>query len=106
MTPELVLDKSNAVVCPTCGGSYSHQGAVTVYDRAEDESKTQVTEIDDGRIWSQPIGSKHTNNPSRRRNGVRIVIDCESGCPSRDLVVYQHKGSTYVQWGDEHGPNS
>lgn len=106
MTLELKLDHQNALVCPTCGGSCSHQGAVTVYDRTEDDEVTRVTEVDDGRIYAQPISSEHTNNPSRRRHGVRIAIECESGCQPLDLVVYQHKGSTYIEWGNEHGSNS
>ena len=40
-------------------------------------------------------------NPSCEREGLRIGFYCETGCIVPDLVVYQHKGWTYIEWDSE-----
>jgi len=39
-----------------------------------------------------------SKNPSKRRDGIRIAFECEACGPVQPLVIYQHKGETFVEW--------
>ncbi len=79
--------------CPGCGGSYLHHVKVEVFDRSEDqEDGLHVV------VGHQDVQvNEHMNgNPSRRRHGLKIYLECENCECNPVLIVSQHKGQTYV----------
>lgn len=99
------------LMCPECGGENLHQGQVEVYVRDEEDSQHGIA----ANIFptSQPSNahlsvstdvSAVAGNPSARRDGISIEFTCEA-CPSDGyteilfLHIYQHKGTTFVEWG-------
>jgi hypothetical protein len=90
----------NAIECPVCGGVNLHHADVSVFDRIEDEEKTVVTTVaESGEVTVRTEDSVKSLNPSRRRHGLLIQFWCEGNCEVPSLAVYQHKGSTYMEWG-------
>lgn len=84
------------VVCPNCHGNCTHQRRVETFFRQEDAATGTHADIDATQIT---IDDRLYGNPSRRRNGVRIWIECEN-CDARfPLTVVQHKGQTFVNCG-------
>jgi hypothetical protein len=81
------------ISCPRCGSEYCHHENVEVFERLEGE---------DGPSYSMEPGRTERilrdDNPSLRRNAVRIHFWCEDGCKFyMDLI--QHKGMTYINCG-------
>ena len=86
-------DDNNAVLCPRCGFFYLHQEAVEVWNREEDKDVEGIRITEGGQV-AKATG----DNPSDRRSGVSIAFSCE-GCPGDvELVIYQHKGQTFIEW--------
>ncbi len=89
VTTDLVLN------CPQCGGECLHHENVQVYRRSseDDDEGLHVAMHRHVQLTTSMAG-----NPSPRRDGMRVMFSCEN-CPARpSLVIYQHKGSTYVGW--------
>ena len=85
--------------CPKCGWSYTHQGEVHVYARKEDEPGKAIKVTPEGGVTSADVSTGFAG----RRQDVRIAISCE-GCKETSwLYIQQHKGNTYLRWGDEAG---
>jgi hypothetical protein len=84
--------------CPNCGDTYLHQGAVHIFTRDLEDASTGTLVMSEG--FGATIESKAlmANNPSRRRDGLAIDMDCESCGPVGRLTVYQHKGETLIGW--------
>ena len=81
-----------ALVCPSCGSPFTHQGTVEVWNRDEDEDREGVTVATDGATGIVAAG----HNPSDRRRGVRVWFECEV-CPVKFAVtIAQHKGQTIM----------
>jgi hypothetical protein len=96
-------------MCPLCGGFNLHHMDVIVYNRPEDDDVTKVTEVRPLETRSLLADSKSCGNPSSRRDGLRVTMWCETceSAPDADpdadlrhfsLLIYQHKGTTYVEW--------
>jgi len=89
------LTTPESMACLHCGGDYLHQGTVEVFWREQEDSATGLC----ARITESTVElhtNADTNNPSRRRQGLRIRLKCEN-CPGVCwLTVSQHKGCTYV----------
>lgn len=102
-----VYTTQSNLLCPSCNEPYLHQGAIEVYDRAEDAEQVRCTVVEDGNIFSQIISNATSNNPSSRRHGMLIHFECEH-CTDVDfkLNIAQHKGFTLMDWEYEHGSNS
>jgi hypothetical protein len=85
-------------LCPKCSGTYMHQGAVHIFTRDAESSETGTLVTSEG--FGTTINSKApmANNPSRRRDGLSIDMDCEICGPVGRLAVYQHKGETLIGW--------
>jgi hypothetical protein len=91
--------------CPVCKGDYLHQSSVGVYHLAppsgyhmEHQVIVDVT-TQDVNVGYVPSGI--AMNPSDRgREGMRIAFECEFDCDLPDLLIYQHKGITIIEWGD------
>ena len=93
-------DYDNALACPKCGGQNLHHGCVMVFDRDEDDDTELVTTVDHGYTVVKNYNAATSYNPSARRHGLRIAMECESCGPLEDyaLTVYQHKGCTFIEW--------
>jgi DNA-directed RNA polymerase subunit M/transcription elongation factor TFIIS len=95
---------SDALVCPRCGYNYMHHENIIVYNRSEDEKETTVTTIEGMDVVTKKVPSAEANNPSTRRHGLTITFTCE-GCEEKykdefELHLAQHKGNTYIGWGE------
>ena len=100
MSPRVKI-RTGVLSCPRCYGKNLHQRAVDVFIRAAEDSAggTAVTHRDAGFSAFLPM----SQNPSSRRDGIRIAFDCEA-CHLEDrwdplfLTIVQHKGETLVEW--------
>lgn len=81
------------LVCPGCGSNYLHHGKVEIFDRSEDQSDGLHVVVGDQDVR---IDKVMTGNPSTRRHGLKIHMDCEQCKCEPVLIIYQHKGQTYV----------
>ena len=78
------------LLCPVCGYEYSHHGHVYVFERVPGEDGPSV-----GLMPGRDIVWPGNDNPSPRRNAVRIYVEGE--CDHRwTLDVIQHKGNTFL----------
>ncbi len=97
--------EGDMVCCPSCQEPLLHQNEVEVFDRDEDAREGQhvhITNRDAPMNESTPtqvtVDTKLVGNPSIRRQGIAITLWCES-CQGRStLLIYQHKGCTYMHW--------
>lgn len=98
MKSVILGDWGTDLLCPECGCNNLHQGMVSVYNRTEDAERTQVVKVSVGVLTCLDSLSDGCGNPSSRRHGLRIAMVCEQ-CPcGYDLVLYQHKGTTFMGW--------
>jgi len=95
MTMIQLDDDERTLLCPNCGGNYLHQLSAEVYfvDR-EDSDTGNAFEISKSYVRSVPM----INNPSSRRDGIRIVFECEFCDAAPSLTIVQHKGQTFASW--------
>ena len=96
MTPELDVDFFGAVLmCPSCGGRELHHDRVDVFERPEDAAcGVHVSVANNQAAFDTAIA----DNPSPRRHGLVIEFWCE-GCEDRSaLLIWQHKGSTMIDF--------
>ena len=84
------LDEDGKLICPNCGDGFLHHETVIVYDRGED-ALANITHI------GEPV-IPTPENPSPRRHGLRVRCFCEHHSGKWDLLIFQHKGSTYIEW--------
>jgi hypothetical protein len=84
-----------ALTCPICRGHWLHQGGVEIFNRLEDSSEgSHVT----ASITGVTIDNNLTRNPSRRRHGLFVAMECEQCGKLPNLALYQHKGLTLFGW--------
>ena len=105
----------NFLSCPICGSDDSglHQESVEVWNRKEDDLVSGIRIGEVGEL-TVAIGE----NPSLRRNGIRIEYSCErcscdvwdddlkmftasTDCRPRivaALLLWQHKGTSFISW--------
>jgi hypothetical protein len=95
-------DTDGLVICPRCGGDYTHHGAVTIYHRLEGEDgpRVLITKIADEQIATSVAAEPRSGCPSSRRDGLAIVFQCENCGQHFELTLAQHKGQTLVDWRD------
>ena len=100
----------NIINCIYCGRGTTHQHMVVVYNREEDnETSSKVTihqkdssHVEEGEIVDlSDVSCRYgvcdsKENPSPRRQGVTIVMECESCKHHTKLNVYQHEGVTHT----------
>lgn len=86
--------------CPHCGGDYLHHGDVHVFSRLREDSDdgTHVVVSSTGGV-SAGKSLDMRLNPSARRNGVLIKLQCEGCHGVSALSIAQHKGVTLVDIG-------
>ena len=87
------------LLCPVCGGNNLHHGEVEVCTRSKEDSKEgyHVTVRNNG--WADSDRNLSLN-PSARRDGVLVHLQCEGGCGPFVLQIAQHKGETLMQIGE------
>jgi len=102
---EHTLDGVKSVLrCPSCGGGNLHHDGVNIYFRKEDEGKTTVKSIGipdctfthQEEMFSTDRNDFNNKNPSLRRNGIRILFNCEHCYDHVELCIAQHKGLTLM----------
>jgi hypothetical protein len=77
------------VTCPVCGFDYAHHREVAVFDRAREDAPTV-------KRWPGVAGGVLSReNPSPRRNAVRVWFEGECG-HEWALDIVQHKGQTFI----------
>ncbi|CAB4131825.1 hypothetical protein UFOVP125_35 [uncultured Caudovirales phage] len=85
-------------LCPKCGETYTHQGAVHIYDRNAEDAPLGRYVVCSASTATVIHNTPMVDNPSRRRDGLSIEMDCEQCGPVGRLTVFQHKGQTLVGW--------
>jgi predicted GIY-YIG superfamily endonuclease len=104
-----ILDMNNSpepdadvLLCPNCGYYFTHTSNVEVYDRRTEDGYCWRHVVSGTKVKSSVDGR---DNPSPRREGIRIYFSCES-ChaddgsnypPPFELLIYQHKGQTFFK---------
>lgn len=93
------------LLCPNCNEDYIHQIKTEIFERGEDwkdglhisiESYDNI--IDLNKQGLAIVETSLKNNPSPRRQGLRIYFLCELCGEISKLNIYQHKGVTLVEW--------
>lgn len=90
------------LLCPECGGRNLHHGVVEVFNREGEDSDKGLHVTVSGRDWEdahKDYDQDLSLNPSSRRDGVLIHLECEGGCGPFVLQIAQHKGETLMQIG-------
>jgi len=104
--PKLDVDV-NYLHCPFCKSYWLHHEDIIVFSRYEDDKETIVTTVSDKKTKEYILPSHETGNPSLRRHGLTLTFSCED-CKIRGMKfhIYQHKGSTIMEWGEFSNPNN
>ena len=91
--------------CPSCKSNEDgglHFKSIHFYDRAEDQEPAReisITEIDEGSDDAVLTDTTSKGgNPAYRRNGLKIVFECEHCDGSFGFNMAQHKGLCYLSW--------
>ena len=88
------------LTCPACGGNNLHHHAVGIYNRNKEDSPTGTFV---GVTYHNVVRSTYVDgndgNPSLRRNGIRVWLNCENCADITTLDIAQHKGETHVTKG-------
>jgi len=85
-------------LCPKCGETYTHQGAVHIYDRDTEDAPLGRYTLCKANTTTAVHNAPMIENPSRRRHGMAIDMECEVCGPVGRLTVFQHKGQTLIGW--------
>ena len=83
-----------ALLCPACGWMYLHHSRVEVYDAEKEDALTGLHVTVDGERAS--VSTDLTGNPSARRHGLTILLECERCQATSELRLAQHKGHTFL----------
>jgi len=100
---QIKLQDGNILKCPKCGYDCLHQALVEIYQRdGEDAPNGFAVSID---YSSMKLKTSQENNPSARRDGIRIYFICEECSAISEqnyklmpLTIVQHKGNTFIEW--------
>ena len=80
-------------MCP-CGSEYLHQREVRALWRPEDRDGREYCSAQ-GKESKERIPAK---NCPHRRDSMEILFECEDCGEVKTLSIYQHKGSTHIEW--------
>ena len=90
------------LICPLCEGDNLHQGRVVVFERVDESAGEFSQEPDPAIVTVSGVGTAisadNRGNPSERRDGLRIEMECEGCGKVPDFLILQHKGTTYMRW--------
>lgn len=81
--------------CACCGSDNTHVKSLVWFRRSEDAHHCHTIAAS---LSGETKQLKTTNklNPSARRDGIRIIYDCENCGEYSSLNIAQHKGATLV----------
>jgi len=86
-----------ALCCPKCGEANLHQEKIeSIFRSGEDNNGIMVTHKTD----MVTITPKDSNEIYGRRDVLYIYFSCEHCDGVLILRIYQHKGTTYIEWVD------
>jgi len=99
------------VLCARCGWEMVFFTRVELFDRKEDAENGLHVDVsmDDGvhpthgRSMLRNFESELLNNPSWRRNGMRVYIRCEHCGKDSVLSLAAHKGFIFIKCGTDTG---
>ena len=94
-TPAYTEGPATVHVCPHCGSEYTHHNGVEVFRRDGEDMDGDHLSMDSAGVIRKD--EDMSNNPTNRRDGVRIHLWCEQCDFIHDLVVWQHKGQTLIK---------
>lgn len=83
----------DALKCYHCGGDNLHQRDVSVFFRREDADVGLVVDVSPDEVHVAHQGDQAAN-PSDRRDGITIRMDCEFCDKYSFYHIIQHKGFT------------
>jgi pyruvate-formate lyase-activating enzyme len=83
--------------CPNCQSYCTHQIAVDVFFRYDEDSLHGIHAFISS--LKMMVDTDMKENPSRRRQGLRITFECEQCDVPFYMTIIQHKGTTYVDIG-------
>lgn len=87
---------NDGLVCPSCAGENLHQVEVSVFWRdSEDSHNGTYVSTSTNRIDKDIDPNR---NPSSRRDGLLVKFRCECCTADPELAIYQHKGTTFIEW--------
>lgn len=81
------------ITCPYCGSDDTHHRGVSVFMRDEDAERGVHAVCGN---MSVSVDRDLTGNPSGRRDGLCIEIECERCLKKSTLKIWQHKGTTHM----------
>lgn len=84
------------LLCPLCGGSDLHHGAIETFERREDAKHGMHTVVTHDHVDVKYDAL--VDNPSARRHGFKVTFRCEQCGTLPPLLVLQHKGKTWIGW--------
>jgi hypothetical protein len=83
-----------ALLCPFCGDEWTHVDTVTVATASGRSVTVTASGEDSLSTFRVEPGAEKS---SGRRHDVRLLVNCEMGCPPTWIVLQQHKGRTFVE---------
>ena len=89
---------NDSLKCFHCGFEYTHVCGIAWYRRGEDED--QCSTVIAGFENCEVVKTDNSNNPSGRRDGLRIIYNCENCGDFSSLSIAQHKGNTFISVDD------
>jgi hypothetical protein len=99
-----IIPGGPVLACPGCEGPWLHQGRTEVFERPHEDAETGLHVTVDGQ--QAQVTTELRDNPSSRRDGLRVYFSCEWCCAVPVLNLVQHKGQTFLGWEDRHGPSA
>ncbi len=102
---------NDALVCPGCGGNNLHQFSVRARARSKEDGPGVIVSVrgydrDDPTVAHDAefpfvvVAQKKDASLPHRRDSLSVMFWCET-CPALPVLwIYQHKGSTLVEWAD------
>lgn len=91
LSQESAGDGELTLHCPNCDFHYLHHQNVEVFNRTEDANTgTHIVTSFSGASVDQDVSA----NPSSRRDGITVNLNCEGCDADIKLNIIQHKGVT------------
>ena len=85
------------MLCPFCGGEYTHHRFVVSWFRdTEDAKKGIYALVGTGQAV---LSNEMEGNPSDRRDGFYVNFKCENCAADWELTFEQNRGQTFVRLG-------
>lgn len=85
------------IKCAHCGHEYTHQFAVVVYSRTKEDGPASAGVVLNTTGPGALPAFTLPDNPSRRRQGVAVLVSCEACHGVSHMAISQHKGQTFVE---------